>query len=195
MVDEVAWNKTRERFRESEAQRLKQEGVCITESDRRPEVLGKVPDIVAQDFAQFPFLVFPDALFKTAGACVDAVGNDIADEDSRGWLALHKQRHQRAIAPYLAAAAVAKQPPGPEDVLVKADTAASGTTLDHGDRVSDRDSNSVPASTRDAAEVEDTGDVADSPAGIDDGHAAKAPFRERYCKVLNKKRSFWKKKE
>ncbi|KAI1419490.1 hypothetical protein F5Y12DRAFT_793704 [Xylaria sp. FL1777] len=104
------------------------------------------------------------------------------DNDTGGWLASHKRAHRRAIRHYLAAAAayVKATSPNPEANTEVVSMAAETKTCDKDSAV---------------AGVGGANDVA-RPVGFTGGDClSKANFFERCGKVLNKKRSFWKKKE
>ncbi|KAI0867060.1 hypothetical protein F4860DRAFT_508558 [Xylaria cubensis] len=124
-------------------------------------------------------------------------------DDTGGWLVLHKQRHQRAFAPYLAAAvaaAAAKRRSSPNDPLSRAQAEVLRMALEFEGEGSDGNSVLAPTastvlSTCTPAGTSVTGGVADPSATCISERLPKASFLERCGKVLVKKRSFWKRKE
>ncbi|KAI0454626.1 hypothetical protein F5B21DRAFT_229081 [Xylaria acuta] len=133
----------------------------------------------------------------------DAFAYTDADDDTGGWLALHKRRHQRAFAPYLAAAsasaaAAANRRPTPDDPLSRAQAEILRMALEFEAETSDE--NSVLAPTEPAAPpaavgAEATGGVSGPPIITRGEWLPRASFLERCGKALARKRSFWKKKE
>lgn len=131
-----------------------------------------------------------------------------ADDDTGGWLALHKRRHQRAFTPYLAAAAAAAaaRPPTPNNPLSRAQAEILHMALEFEAENSDKNSVTVstaPSTTAGAsvANAASVAGVAGVAGGVGPSTAApgerlpKASFLGRCSKVLSRKRSFWKKKE
>ncbi|KAJ2988324.1 hypothetical protein NUW58_g4041 [Xylaria curta] len=145
-----------------------------------------------------------------SGDCIDlhnfeTKGKDThtdADDDTGGWLALHKRRHQRAFTPYLAAAlSRAPRPRSATNALSRAQAEILRMALELEDDVSDVHSDPTPAApalypsaseVAEVAELDIVREVVSHPAGI---LVPKSSFLERCGKVLAKKRSFWRKKD
>ncbi|KAI1295306.1 hypothetical protein F5Y03DRAFT_371951 [Xylaria venustula] len=104
-----------------------------------------------------------------------------SDADIGGWLWSNKRAHRRAIARYIAAAAV-EDPPTPR-IRVSAESAHTITETGASDGAS--------AGVR-------VDDIYSAPQRVETPVGQCLPnttFLERCGKALNKKRSFWKKKE
>ncbi|KAI0534898.1 hypothetical protein GGR58DRAFT_504856 [Xylaria digitata] len=113
-----------------------------------------------------------------------ATVNDDVDEDTGGWLALHKRRHQRAIAQYLAAATAEKPPSHHSSANVESVRMENETQTFGAD------------STMTEVSVASGVAGSDHPvASADSERPPKASFLGRCGKALTKKRSFWRKKD
>ncbi|KAI0554702.1 hypothetical protein F4679DRAFT_595274 [Xylaria curta] len=124
-------------------------------------------------------------------------------DDTGGWLTLHKRRHQRALAPYLAgavAAIAAKRQSTRDDPLSRAQAEILRMALEFEAEGSDGNSVLTPTvstalSTCTPAGTSVTGGAADPSAMQSGERHPKASFLGRCGKVLVRKRSFWKKKD
>ncbi|KAI1742457.1 hypothetical protein F4680DRAFT_446022 [Xylaria scruposa] len=124
-------------------------------------------------------------------------------DDTGGWLTLHKRRHQRAFAPYLAgavAAVAAKRQSTRDDPLSRAQEEILRMALEF--EAEAFDGNSVLTPTASSAQstcipagTSVTCGAADPSAMQSGERLPRASFLERCGKVLVRKRSFWKKKE
>ncbi|TRX90381.1 hypothetical protein FHL15_008746 [Xylaria flabelliformis] len=187
----------------------KNEGVKVIETPAKKSAAQNIPILTNRDQGMV-VRDFSLPLSGPSGVLVNPYDVEAANtyastgdvDDTGGWLVLHKQRHQRAFAPYLAAAvaAAAKRHSTPDDPLSQAQAKIMRMALEFEAEGSDGNSVLAPTastalSTCTPAGTSVTGGVADPSATCISQRLPKASFLERCGKVLVKKRSFWKKKE
>ncbi|KAI0202795.1 hypothetical protein F4808DRAFT_59163 [Astrocystis sublimbata] len=182
--------------------------VSISETGRAQEVTRRCSGMIVNDFSLASASRPAHTLLnpydtETADNCADA-GMDNTDLDIGGWLALHQRRHQRAFAPYMAAAAKAagKRAVSPDNPLSRAHAEILRMALDF--EAENRNENPNSAASGSTALSSSARKGSPSPGGATDPppragslgeRNPRSSFLDRCGKVIVRKRSFWRRDE